>query len=172
MLTLGPNVIVNQAINETAGYAQLTSAGSNHTGDGIVNEGTINAEAVNGTFYIEPYNFTNAGTINVANGDKLYIEPNLREQRHNCISGGTVVSRLTAGTTHQRGTLELAASSAQTVTFMGPTGTLELQHSLTAPFTGSISGLASGLTDVIDLADSRIPNRTADIIMRRPRSRP
>ena len=45
---------------------QLTSAGYNHTGDGIVNQGTINAEAVNGTFYIEPYNFTNQGTINVS----------------------------------------------------------------------------------------------------------
>ena len=91
VLTLGPNVIVNQAINETAGYAQLTSAGSNHTGDGIVNEGTINAEAVNGTFYIEPYNFTNAGTINVANGDKLYIEPTTFTNNGTiAISGGTV----------------------------------------------------------------------------------
>ena len=75
MLTLGPNVIVNQAINETSGYAELYSTGYNHAGDGIVNQGTINAQAVNGSFYIEPYNFTNQGTINVTNGDTLYIEP-------------------------------------------------------------------------------------------------
>ena len=75
VLTLGPNVIVNQATNETSGYAVLDSTGYNHAGDGIVNQGTINAQAVNGSFYIEPYNFTNQGTINVTNGDTLYIEP-------------------------------------------------------------------------------------------------
>ena len=104
VLTLGPNVIVNQAINETAGYAQLTSAGSNHTGDGIVNEGTINAEAVNGTFYIEPYNFTNAGTINVANGDKLYIEPSV-----GLTNAGTIT--MAAGTTLTLGSSNTTALS-------------------------------------------------------------
>jgi len=57
VLTMGPNVIVNQAV--TSGYAELLSGGSNDTGDGIVNQGTINAQAANGSFYIEPYNFTN-----------------------------------------------------------------------------------------------------------------
>ena len=85
MLTLGANVVINQAINETSGYAVLGSAGSNHSGDGIVNQGTINANAANGTFYIEPYNFTNQGTINVTNGDKLYIEPSV-----DLINAGTI----------------------------------------------------------------------------------
>ena len=53
MLTLGPNVIVDQATNETLGYAVLDFTGHNHAGDGIVNEGTINA-VVNGSFYIQP----------------------------------------------------------------------------------------------------------------------
>ena len=158
MLTLGPNVIVNQAVNETSGYAELISAGSNHTGDGIVNQGTINAQAANGSFYIEPYNFTNQGTINVSNGDKLYIEPTtFTNNGAIAISEGTVdITTSVAGTgnfTINAGTLELAASSAETVTFTGPTGTLQLQHSLTAPLTGDISGLGSSPTDVIDLAD-------------------
>ena len=92
MLTLGANVVVNQAVNETSGYAVLDSAGSNHSGDGIVNQGTINANAVNGSFYIEPYNFTNQGTINVTNGDTLYIEPSV-----DLTNAGTIT--LAAGTT-------------------------------------------------------------------------
>ena len=153
VLTLGPNVIVNQAINETAGYAQLTSAGSDHTGDGIVNEGTINAEAVNGTFYIEPYNFTNAGTINVANGDKLYIEPTTFTNNGTiAISGGTVdITTPILGTgnaTINGGTLELAASSAQTVTFESSGGTLKLDSPTS--FSGEIAGI-TGSGDILDM---------------------
>ena len=161
VLTLGPNVIVNQAINETSGYVEFYSTG--YTGDGIVNEGTINAQAANGSFYIEPYNFTNDGTINVSNGDKLYIEPTTFTNNGTiAISGGMVdVTTAILGTgkaTINGGTLELGASSAETVTFTGPTGTFELQHSLTAPFTGEISGLTSSPTDVIDLADLAYTN--------------
>ena len=163
VLTLGPNVIVNQAVNETSGYAELYSAGYNHAGDGIVNQGTINAQAVNGSFYIEPYNFTNQGTINVTNGDKLYIEPTtFTNNGIIAISGGTAdITTAVLGTgnfTINGGTLELGAASAETVMFAGPTGTFELQHSLTALFTGDISGLAGSSSDVIDLADLTYTN--------------
>ena len=104
MLTLGPNVIVNQAVNETSGYACAQLAGYNHAGDGIVNEGTINAQAVNGSFYIEPYNFTNQGTINVTNGDKLYIEPSV-----DLTNAGTIT--LAAGTTLTLGNSSISALS-------------------------------------------------------------
>ena len=104
MLTLGPNVVVNQAVGETSGYAYLDSAGYNYAGDGIVNEGTINAQAVNGSFYIEPYNFTNQGTINVSNGDTLYIEPSV-----DLTNAGTIT--LAAGTTLTLGSSNTAALS-------------------------------------------------------------
>ena len=118
MLTLGPNVIVNQAVNETSGYAELISAGYNQTGDGIVNQGTINAQAVNGSFYIEPYNFTNQGTINVSNGDKLYIEPTtFTNNGAIAISEGTVdITTAVSGTgnfTINAGTLELGGSKCE-----------------------------------------------------------
>ena len=104
VLTLGPNVIINQAVNETSGYAVLDSAGYNHAGDGIVNQGTINAKAVNGSFYIEPYNFTNQGTINVTNGDTLYIEPSA-----DLTNAGTIT--LAAGTTLTLGNSSTSALS-------------------------------------------------------------
>ena len=82
VLTLGPNVVVNQG--ETSGYAYFGSLYDNNAGDGIVNEGTINAQAVNGSFYIEAYNFTNQGIINVSNGDTLHIGWRFHKQRHDC----------------------------------------------------------------------------------------
>ena len=154
VLTLGPNVIVNQAINETSGYAELNSAGSNHAGDGIINQGTINAEAVNGSFYIEPYNFTNQGTINVSNGDKLYIEPTtFTNNGAIAISGGTVdITTSVAGTgnfTINAGTLELSASSPETVTFESGGGTLKLDNATS--FIGEIKGI-TGSGEILDLA--------------------
>jgi hypothetical protein len=43
VLTLGPNIIVNVNTNN---YAYLGSTGSNHAGDGIINQGTINVTGV------------------------------------------------------------------------------------------------------------------------------
>ena len=78
-------------------------------------------QAVNGSFYIEPYNFTNQGTINVTNGDTLYIEPTTFTNNGTiAISGGTVdITTSILGTgniTINSGTLELGGSDAQTVT--------------------------------------------------------
>ena len=153
VLTLGPNVIVNQATNETSGYAVLDSTGYNHAGDGIVNDGTINAQAVNGSFYIEPYNFTNQGTINDTNGDNLYIEPTtFTNDGTIAISGGTAdVTTAVLGTgnfTINGGTLELAATSAETVSFESSGGTLKLSTPTT--FSGEIAGI-TGSSDVLDL---------------------
>ena len=132
----GPELIVNQAVNETSGYAVLNSAGYNHTGDGIVNQGTINAQAVNGSFYIEPYNFTNQGTINVTNGDTLYIEPNVGLT--NAATGDISIS--SAGSTFDFGGGSGATSNAGTITMAAGT-TLTLGSSTSAlSNTGSISG--------------------------------
>ncbi len=176
VLTLGPNVIVNQAVNETSGYAELYSSGS-HTGDGIVNDGTINALAANGTFYIEPYNFTNQGTINVANGDKLYIEPTTFTNNGTiAISGGTVdITTSISGTgnaTINGGTLELGGSSAETVTFTGSSGTPSaLELAVPSAFDGTIFGI-TGPSQMLDLIGYNIStivtpssNATGDTIL-------
>jgi len=50
------------------------------------------------------------------------------------------------------GSVEFAGADSDNVAFaVGATGTLKLDHSLTAPFTGYLSGLS--LTDALDLAD-------------------
>ena len=143
VLTLGPNVIVNQAVNETSGYAELISAGSNHTGDGIVNQGTINAQAVNGSFYIEPYNFTNQGTINVSNGDKLYIEPSVGLT--NAAAGKISIS--SAGSILDFGGGSGATTNAGTITMAAGT-TLTLGSSTSAL---SNTGLISGTDDTVNI---------------------
>jgi len=71
VLTLGPNLTVD--VN-TSNYVYLTSAGGNHSGEGIVNAGTINVPGTNATLNVTSYAFTNAGTINVASGDSLDIQ--------------------------------------------------------------------------------------------------
>ena len=66
--------VVNATTNN---YVYLGSGGSNHAGDGIINQGTINVQGSStGYLNIDPYNFTNQGTITVANGRTLYLQPN------------------------------------------------------------------------------------------------
>jgi RHS repeat-associated protein len=70
VLTLGPNLTVTA----NGSKSHLLSAGPDHSGDGIVNEGAIDVEGSGSTLDIAPYNFTNDGTITVAAGDALDIE--------------------------------------------------------------------------------------------------
>ena len=67
-LTLG----VNLEIDQTGERARLT--GAPEAGDAIVNAGTIDAAYKGGFFEIDPQTFTNTGTIDVSNGDKLTID--------------------------------------------------------------------------------------------------
>ena len=174
VLTLGPNVVVDQG--ETSGYAYLGSAGGNNTGDGIVNEGTINAQAVNGSFYIESYNFTNQGTINVSNGDTLHSGSTTFTNNGTIaisgstvdiataiftnngtisISGGTVdITPAIFGTgdfTINGGTLELGASNAETATFESGGGTLQLASPTS--FSGEIAGI-TGSADILEYSQA------------------
>jgi hypothetical protein len=68
ILTLGSNLLIQQ----TGNRALLASSGLNT--DGIVNQGTINAGLSTGTLAIDPANFTNAGAINVSNGESVDID--------------------------------------------------------------------------------------------------
>ena len=117
VLTLGPNLIIN---DNSYAYEYIGSTGSNHTGDGIVNEGTINIEANDLSYYavIDPYNFTNQGAINVTNGDTLYIEPtyNLTNAATGVITVSGTGSKLyyyggSSGTTSNAGTITVGAGS-------------------------------------------------------------
>ena len=152
VLTLGSNLTINQT-----GYAYLDGSGS--AGDGIVNDGTINASAFDFTLYIDPHSFTNNGTINVSNGATVNIEPtSFTNDGTIILSNGLldVISPVTGTgsyTIDAGSTLEFNGSVASgTIVYFGAsTGTLMLEQP--SSFDGAISGspgtLASG--DVIYL---------------------
>lgn len=81
ILTLGSGVVINQ----TGALAGITS--SDEPGGGVVNDGAINATFGGGTFLISPIDFTNNGSITVANGDTLTIAT---VQQFTNLSGGAL----------------------------------------------------------------------------------
>lgn len=68
ILTLGSNLVIQQ----TGNRALIGSSGLNT--DGVVNNGVINAGLSTGTMAIDPQNFTNAGQLNVSNGESVDID--------------------------------------------------------------------------------------------------
>ena len=68
VLTLASSVTVDIAGNA---YIQSTDT----SGDEIVNDGAIDVTGSAGYLVINPNAFTNKGTIDVANGDTVYVEP-------------------------------------------------------------------------------------------------
>ena len=136
VLTLGPNLTINQ----TGGNAYLYGY-DDRTGSGIVNEGTINAGFNGGSFTINDVSFTNQGTINVSNGDTLDVASP---------EAGTGSYTINAGST-----FEFAGSVAAgaTVTFGASTGTLLLLSPSTFSTGTVISATAGalGIGDVLDL---------------------
>jgi hypothetical protein len=165
VLTLASDVIVNA--NSTASYDYLGSVGNNRAGDGIVNQGTINIGSVNhaSLMQIDPYNFTNQGTINVTNGSTLYLSPTTSltdTGTLNATGGNIYVTTVDTGGGHATifGTSQIqynAASNEQVAFAAGSTGELLLLNS--AGFTGNISGFtgsgtgAPATSDKLDLRD-------------------
>ena len=91
--------------------------------DTIINDGTINVQGSSSFTTTGTLNVTGAGSFTIANGATLEF-------------GGSV-------------------AATQTVIFTATTTTetLKIDHSLTAPFSGEISGLTGSPNDAIDLAD-------------------
>ena len=86
VLTLGSTLTIDQ----TGSNAQLTGY-EDRIGSGIVNAGTINADFTGGTFTIGDVSFTNAGTINVSNGDTVNISSTSWSNSGSIdVSGGTL----------------------------------------------------------------------------------
>jgi hypothetical protein len=156
VLTLGPNTIVN--VN-TPYYDYFSSTGSNHTGDGIVNQGTINVQGASGSsLYIQPYNFTNQGIINSTNGDVLYVSSSTSFTNSGQLNanGGNInvtVAETGSGSATIYGTSQIAysAGSHDNVTFaQNSTGELLLFDS--QDFKGTVAGFTG--TGVGDPAHS------------------
>jgi hypothetical protein len=158
VLTLGSHLIVNVNTNN---YVYLGSTGSNHVGDGIVNQGTINLQG--STLNIDPYNFTNQGTINAFVGTLNITAGTFLNSGALIANGGNIAvstTETTGGTATIYGTsqIEYSASSYDNVTFaLGSTGELLLLnsgsfHGTVTGFTGSGTG-APATSDKIDLRD-------------------
>ena len=149
VLTLGPTLTIDQ----TGSKANL-SGYEDRSGSGIVNEGTINADFNGGTFTIGDVSFTNTGTINVSNGDTVDINStSFINSGTLIVNGGTLnvtvaVTGSGSATISGDGTVDLQGTDAQTVTFSGAGGTLEVVTPTS--FSGEIEGI-TGTDDILDL---------------------
>ena len=86
VLTLGSTLTIDQI----GLYAYLTGY-EDRAGSGIVNAGTINADFAGGTFTIGDVSFTNAGILNVSNGDTVDISSTAWSNSGSInVSGGTL----------------------------------------------------------------------------------
>jgi hypothetical protein len=134
VLTLGSHLTVKQ----TAGNVYFTEYQNDISGSGIVNAGTIDAGFSGGTFTISGAKFTNNGTVNVSNGDKLSITVPL--------DGNGSISVASQGNVEINGPV----AAAQTIAFQdGGNDVLRLDQS--TQFAGTISGFSG--TNRLDLSD-------------------
>jgi hypothetical protein len=136
-------------LSVSASYAGLSNA--------IVDNGSL-AISGNNTKATFTGNISGSGSINVQNsaiatfngaitGSETFNITNTAKAIVNTTINGTGSFALS-----NSGSLEFGAGDSEKVTFMpGATGTLKLDHSLTATFTGQLSGLTTKNT--VDLAD-------------------
>jgi hypothetical protein len=151
ILTLGSNLTINQ----TGLYADLAS--SDKTGDGIINNATINANYAGGIFYIDATNFTNNGTITVSNGDILDLTGTVSAALVSSIqnSGGTIAigGTVTGGTiTAPNGGVGGAGGVLDGVAFQGtldlsaPRSTLTIKNGTTFAGVGGVGPATINIT--------------------------
>jgi len=129
--------------NEAGAVWNLAGSSIFATGTNVlINAGTIDTTGTSSITSGGSLDVTNTGTVNIQSGS-LDIAANVTGAGAFTIANGA--------------TLEFGGSvgAGETVTFLGATGTLTLDHSETSPFGGQISNLdASAIShDSIDLAD-------------------
>jgi hypothetical protein len=148
MLNLSANV--SQAIQDNGSL----NIGANATLSGLISgSGAINVSSnVTATFNSA---LNGAETITIGNKGTI------------AISGGAMFSGSISGNGSfsisdnptKPNVLEFVGAVSENVTFAGATGTLKLDHGLTAPYTGQITGLLTQ-TNFVDLADlTYVPNK-------------
>ena len=141
-LTLGPNLIVNAA---STNYVYIGTY-YDYTGDGIVNEGTINAEGTNGRLFETALNFTNEGTITVTNGETFYEYYNFTN------AAGAALSITGPGSTGYLGYggSSYSWSNAGTIT-IGSGAALYLYNSFTTAQLGTITANGGSIAGTVYL---------------------
>jgi hypothetical protein len=82
ILTLGANLLIDQT------YYDAQIVGGTGAKDAIINDGSIYAGYAGGTLTINATNFTNAGTMAVANGDTIAFDNALSNLKSGTLTGG------------------------------------------------------------------------------------
>jgi hypothetical protein len=116
----------------------------------VLNGGALKAGAIfidsGGTFLISNGNYTGSNALSEAITNNGSLTDNTTATITGNISG--TGSLVIAG----KGVLEVGGSVSENITFAsGSSGTFKLDHSVTAPFTGTIFGLTE--KDAVDLVD-------------------
>ena len=152
---LAGGVLKSGPISVASGGKLLVSAGYTGLSNAIVDNGSIIVSGKNSSF---ASNISGSGAINIQNGAvatfngaitgaEIFTIANTSKAIVNTTITGTGSFSLSGN-----GSLEFGAADSENVTFTsGATGTLKLDHSLTAPFTGYLSGLST--KNAVDLAD-------------------
>ena len=140
----GDVLAANAAFDNEAG-AVWNLAGSSVFATGtnvLINAGTIDTTGTSSITSGGSLSVTNTGTVNVQSGS-LDVAANVT---------GTGAFTVATGATLEFGG---SVGAGETITFLGSTGTLTLDHSETSPFGGQIANLTGTLSthDSIDLAD-------------------
>ena len=138
------HVVTNGTVS-TDGNSELDLSGASITGGNISNAGTLYNMSGNDTISAA---VTNTGTIEVQSGS-LDLSGGLT---------GVGTLKIDNGTT-----LEIAGADAQTVTFTGGTGTLQLDNT-SIPFTGTITGTSSAAGNYTITGAANISTTTGDAL--------
>jgi hypothetical protein len=142
-------------ISIVSGGSLLVSASYTGFSNAIVDNGSITVSGKNSSF---ASNISGSGAINIQNGAAATFNGAITGSEAFTITNTSkaIVNTAITGTgsfaLSGSGSLELGAADSENVTFTsGASGTLKLDHSLTAPFTGYLSGLST--KNAVDLAD-------------------
>ena len=152
-LTLGANLTIDQT-GPTA-YLSTSYAYRQNRQDGIVNLGTINADG--GTFIIDPLNFTNLGTLTIADGATVDLsigQTQLTNLARGVLTGG--VYEVDAGSTLQLGKNLQVMSDDAVIILSGAGSVIESLNTETGDQV-SIDSTLTGITarGVLEILDGR-----------------
>ena len=131
ILTLGAHVTVNVL------GAQEVIGSSTTTGDGVVNDGVINASNLGGVLTEQALNFTNNGSINISNGEQVTAFYSFTNTGAVSVGGGGTALTL-LGAFANIGTISVASGGILSIYGdLGTTGTLSLASGSTLNLHGA-----------------------------------
>jgi hypothetical protein len=155
---LAGGTLKSGAISIASGANLLVSASYSGLANAITDNGSMTVSG-NKTAVTFTGNLSGSGAINVQNNGTVTFNGAVGSETFNVSGTSKAIVNSTANGTGSfvllgSGSVEFGAAVSENVAFAsGATGTVKLDHSLTAPFTGQLSGLSTTGTNFVDLAD-------------------